>query len=77
MRGDEAALEFSDRQVEGPFAAWEHTHRFVPVDDERSELIDLMEAVEDKSVTSTRAARCTPLTIRPARRRRPPKWAAG
>jgi uncharacterized protein (TIGR01777 family) len=43
MRGDEAALEFSDRQVEGPFAAWEHTHRFVPVDDERSELIDHIE----------------------------------
>ena len=24
--------QFVDRQVEGPFASWEHVHRFVPVD---------------------------------------------
>ena len=35
--------QFVDRQVEGPFASWEHVHRFVPIDDERSELIDHIE----------------------------------
>ena len=35
--------QFVDRQVEGPFAAWEHVHRFVPVEAERSELIDHVE----------------------------------
>jgi uncharacterized protein (TIGR01777 family) len=35
--------QFVDRQVEGPFAAWEHVHRFVPVDDQRSELRDHIE----------------------------------
>ena len=35
--------QFVDRQVSGPFKAWEHTHRFVPVGDERSELLDHIE----------------------------------
>jgi hypothetical protein len=35
--------QFVDRQLEGPFAAWEHVHRFVPVDEGRSELIDHIE----------------------------------
>jgi uncharacterized protein len=35
--------QFLDRQLEGPFASWEHVHRFVPIDDERSELIDHIE----------------------------------
>jgi uncharacterized protein len=35
--------QFVDRQVEGPFASWEHVHRFVPVDDEHSELLDHIE----------------------------------
>jgi hypothetical protein len=35
--------QFVDRQVEGPFASWEHVHRFVPIDEGRSELIDHVE----------------------------------
>ena len=35
--------QFVDRQVDGPFASWEHVHRFVPIDDERSELLDHVE----------------------------------
>lgn len=35
--------QFVDRQLEGPFASWEHVHRFVPVDEGRSELIDHIE----------------------------------
>lgn len=31
---------FSDTQVEGPFAAWRHLHRFLPLDEERSILED-------------------------------------
>jgi uncharacterized protein (TIGR01777 family) len=35
--------QFVDRQLDGPFAAWEHVHRFIPIDDERSELLDHIE----------------------------------
>ena len=35
--------QFVDRQVDGPFSSWEHVHRFVPIDDERSELLDHIE----------------------------------
>jgi uncharacterized protein (TIGR01777 family) len=35
--------QFVDRQVEGPFASWEHTHRFVPIDEGKSELLDHVE----------------------------------
>ena len=35
--------QFVDRQVDGPFSSWEHVHRFVPIDDERSELYDHIE----------------------------------
>lgn len=35
--------QFVDRQVHGPLASWEHVHRFVPVDDQSSELIDHVE----------------------------------
>lgn len=31
---------FVDRQAEGPFSAWEHRHRFVPVGTDRSRLVD-------------------------------------
>src|SRR5665648_536302 len=36
--------QFVDHQVEGPFASWEHTHRFLPgADDGASELLDHIE----------------------------------
>jgi uncharacterized protein len=35
--------QFVDRQVEGPFSSWEHVHRFVPIDDDHSELLDHVE----------------------------------
>ena len=35
--------QFVDRQVEGPFASWEHVHRFVPIDEGKSELLDHVE----------------------------------
>lgn len=31
---------FIDRQIEGPFAFWEHHHRFVPLDEGSSRLVD-------------------------------------
>ena len=44
MGGYVEGRQFVDRQVEGPFASWEHTHRFVPgVDDGTSELLDHVE----------------------------------
>jgi uncharacterized protein (TIGR01777 family) len=35
--------QFVDRQLVGPFASWEHVHRFAPIDEGRSELIDHVE----------------------------------
>jgi len=35
--------QFVDTQVEGPFAHWRHTHRFVALDDSSSQLIDHVE----------------------------------
>jgi uncharacterized protein (TIGR01777 family) len=32
--------QFCDRQVQGPFAHWDHTHRFEPVGEEESRLVD-------------------------------------
>ncbi len=43
MTGHIDGRQFVDRQVEGPFAHWEHTHRFVPVDERSSELLDHVE----------------------------------
>ncbi len=43
MGGHEEGRQFVDRQLGGPFAAWEHTHRFVPVDEQTSELHDRVE----------------------------------
>lgn len=36
----QAGLEFSDRQVSGPFSSWQHCHRFVPVSESECELRD-------------------------------------
>ncbi len=35
--------QFCDRQVQGPFAHWEHTHRFEPTDDGGCRLVDRIE----------------------------------
>jgi uncharacterized protein len=35
--------QFVDRQLEGPFASWEHVHRFIPLGEGRSELSDHVE----------------------------------
>ena len=35
--------QFCDRQVQGPFAHWNHTHRFEPLDDGRCRLVDQIE----------------------------------
>jgi uncharacterized protein len=43
MSGYEEGRQFVDTQVEGPFASWQHTHRFVALDDSSSELIDHVE----------------------------------
>lgn len=43
MSGYEQDRQFCDRQVAGPFAAWQHTHRFLPRDTSSSELIDHVE----------------------------------
>ncbi|MFN8456002.1 MAG: hypothetical protein U0401_15270 [Anaerolineae bacterium] len=36
---------FTDRQLAGPFARWVHRHRFMPVDDSTTEVIDEVEAI--------------------------------
>jgi uncharacterized protein len=38
----ENGVSFSDRQLSGPFAAWDHTHRVVPDGPERSWLEDVL-----------------------------------
>ena len=43
MSGHIEGRQFVDRQVEGPFSHWEHTHRFLPIDDHSSELLDHVE----------------------------------
>ena len=35
--------QFCDRQVAGPFAHWDHTHRFGPIDDATSRLTDAID----------------------------------
>lgn len=39
----QAPVEFSDRQVSGPFSSWHHTHRFEPQNEEASVLEDRIE----------------------------------
>lgn len=41
--GDVPGRQFADRQVEGPFKSWDHTHRFVPAEQLGSQLIDHIE----------------------------------
>ena len=36
--GNVSGRQFADRQVEGPFRSWDHTHRFVPAEQLGSEL---------------------------------------
>jgi uncharacterized protein (TIGR01777 family) len=43
MSGFEPGRQFVDTQVSGPFSSWRHTHRFLPVDETTSELIDHVE----------------------------------
>lgn len=43
MSGYREGEQFVDTQVEGPFAHWRHTHRFVAVDGSTSELVDHVE----------------------------------
>lgn len=38
--GHIAGRQFCDRQVQGPFKRWDHTHRFEPISDTRSRLVD-------------------------------------
>ncbi|MEO0788962.1 MAG: SRPBCC family protein [Bacteroidota bacterium] len=33
---------FIDEQLSGPFAQWHHEHRFVAIDDNRTEIIDIL-----------------------------------
>lgn len=35
---------FVDRQLDGPFAQWEHTHSFIPVDPHTTRVIDEIQA---------------------------------
>ena len=41
--GNVPGRQFADRQIEGPFRSWDHTHRFVPAEQLGSELIDHIE----------------------------------
>ena len=41
--GNVPGRQFADRQVEGPFRSWDHTHRFVPAEQLGSEMIDHIE----------------------------------
>jgi ligand-binding SRPBCC domain-containing protein len=41
---------FTDRQVQGPFACWQHRHSFVPIADNLIEVVDQVEAGVKKHV---------------------------
>ena len=41
---DASEAGFTDRQLEGPFRAWRHRHRFVALDDATTEVVDEVEA---------------------------------
>jgi ligand-binding SRPBCC domain-containing protein len=36
-------ISFVDRQINGPFARWVHLHTFLPVDSQRTEVVDQVE----------------------------------
>jgi ligand-binding SRPBCC domain-containing protein len=42
--GDVSDRGFTDRQVQGPFAFWQHRHGFVPVTEGLTEVVDQVDA---------------------------------
>jgi len=58
--------QFCDRQVQGPFARWDHTHRFEPTSSDESRLVDHIEYALPGGRLGTVAA---PYLVEPALRR--------
>jgi ligand-binding SRPBCC domain-containing protein len=49
--GDVSDRGFTDRQVRGPFARWQHRHSFVPITPGLTEVVDQVEAGVKKHIT--------------------------